>query len=81
VKKVRYLKFSFFVLIFLLVGCNTIRKLDKSDEYKQASAQGKSIILPSDTDVGAIEDHYPVPKVQNNVPVDVSILPPKSDVE
>ncbi|EKE01682.1 MAG: hypothetical protein ACD_21C00072G0005 [uncultured bacterium] len=76
----RYLKFSvIFGVIFLLVGCGAMRKLDKSDQYKNAPTYGKSLTLPSDMNKSVIEDHYPVPKAGDNSS-NVSILPPGSNL-
>lgn len=70
----------FLGVIFLLVGCSAINKLDDSGEYKKASACGKPLVLPKDIDTKAIENHYPVPKAESDNPVGASILPPKSDL-
>ena len=72
----RYLKYSFvFILGCLLIGCNTIRKFDKSDEYKKAPSCGKRIALPEDMKVDMIENHYPVPQAQHDC-TNVSVVPP-----
>lgn len=76
----RYLKYSIiFITSFLLIGCSTIRKLDKSEEYKNAPSYGKPIVLPADMKADIIENHYPVPKAQDNS-ASVSVLPPGSNL-
>lgn len=79
----KYLKINvvFFGLIFLLVGCSSIRKLDKSDEYKNAPLHDKKIVLPKNMNAGVIENHYPMPKVEGNSSVGVSIVPPESSIK
>ncbi|CAL7963952.1 conserved hypothetical protein [Gammaproteobacteria bacterium] len=77
----RYLKFNIvFVLVFLLVGCNAIQKLDKSDEYKDAPTHDKRLVLPKDMNANVIENHYLVPKANSKGSTDVSIEPPKDDM-
>ena len=79
----RYLKINvvFFGLIFLLFGCSSIRKLDKSDEYKNAPLHDKKIVLPKNVKAGVIENHYPVPKAEGNSSVGVPLLPPESSIK
>lgn len=78
----RYFKINivFLGLIFLLVGCSTIKKLDQSDEYKNAPAHDKKVVLPKNMNVGVIENHYPMPKAECNSPVGVSLSPPESSL-
>ena len=75
----RYLKFGFILagVILFLTGCNAIRKLDKSDEYKKTDAYDKALVLPSDITNESIENLYPVPKVECK-DYNVSTLPPGS---
>jgi uncharacterized lipoprotein len=78
----RYLKINvvFFGLIFLLIGCSSIRKLDKSDEYKNAPLHDKKIVLPKNMNTGVIENHYPMPKAEGDSSVGVPISPPECSV-
>ena len=79
----KYLKFSIFFLslIFLLTACSAIKKLDKSDEYKNtSSAHDKPLVLPKDIDNGVIETHYSVPKAEGKIPAGSLILPPGSNL-
>lgn len=75
----KYLKFNIILFaIVLLSGCSTVRKLDKSDEYKNAPSHEKRIILPSDMNRAAIENYYPIPKTySNDKRTDVALLPPR----
>ena len=81
--QMRYFKINivFLGLIFLLAGCSTIKKLDQSDEYKNAPAHDKKVILPKNMSAGVIENHYPMPKAEGNSSVGVPISPPESNVK
>ena len=59
------LNIVFISMILLLVGCNTISKLDRSDEYKKARPHDQSLILPRGINSSAVENHYPIPKTEN----------------
>jgi uncharacterized lipoprotein len=65
--------------VLLLIGCKTIGRLDKSDEYKKALPRDQSLILPSDINGNAIEDRYPVPKAESSKKpaAPVLIIPPE----
>ena len=78
----KYLKFNivFFGLAFLLVGCSTIQNLDKNDEYKNATAHDKRLVLPKDMKANVIEKHYAVPKAESNGSTGVSIEPPRDNM-
>ena len=79
----KYFKINivFFSLIFLLVGCSSIKKLDQSDEYKNAPAHDKKMVLPKNMKAGVIENHYPMPKAESNSSVGVPLVPPESSVK
>ena len=74
----KYFKLSFILVgaALLVAGCSAINKLDKSDEYKKAEPYNKPLILPGDLNSGSIENHYPVPRVDDAGQV-VSTLPPR----
>ena len=79
----KYLKFNiiFFSLTFLLVGCSALSKLDNTDEYKNAPAHDKRLILPKDMNTNVIENHYLLPKADSNHPIGVSIEPPRDGMD
>jgi uncharacterized lipoprotein len=79
VEKMRYLKFNIVFIIFLLVGCSAIEKLDKSDEYKSTPAHDKRLVLLKGMSANVIENHYPLPKASSKGSAAVSIEPPGDD--
>jgi uncharacterized lipoprotein len=72
------LEIIFVSMVLLLVGCKTVSKLDRRDEYKKAKPHDYSLILPRDINSSAIENHYPIPKTENGKrpAVSVSTVPP-----
>jgi hypothetical protein len=77
-KKMRQVKYSvFFIIALLLIGCNSVKELDKSEEYKNVSHYDESLRLPSDMPANTIENVYPIPKVYSSSPAEVSMLPPR----
>ena len=74
----KYFKLSFILVgaALLVAGCSAINKLDKSDEYKKTKPHDKPLVLPSVLDNSSIENHYPVPRVDDAGQV-VSTLPPR----
>ncbi len=68
-------------VVLLLVGCSTVRKFDRSCEYKKALPHDKVIVLPKDLNRSVIENHYPVPKIEHSEhPDDVTVVPPGSKI-
>lgn len=68
------------IIVISLIGCSTLKKLDNSDEYKNAPSHDKAIVLPKNINVAAIENHYPVPKAENSSLAGASTLPPESSL-
>ncbi len=69
----------FISVILLLVGCNTVSKLGRSDEYRKAKPHDQSLVLPSDINNGMIKNDYPMPNKRCNnqkTPSDLSLIVP-----
>ena len=59
-----YVRFSVISLLFFsLIGCNAIKKMNASDEYKHSDSHDKVLSLPKEAQSLKINDSYPVPKV------------------
>lgn len=59
-----YVRFSIISLLFFaLIGCNAVKKMNTSDEYKHSDGHDKVLSLPKEAQSLKINDSYPVPKV------------------
>lgn len=78
----KYLKFNIvFILIFLLSGCSAMHNINKYDEYKNAPAHDKHIVLPKDINIATTENHYVLPKTTNSTHSNASVLPPGAKIK
>jgi len=78
-----YVRFSVISLLFFaLIGCNAVKKMSASDDYKHADNHDKVLRLPKEMQNLKINDSYPVPEVDKaNAAVQtahVLTLPPGS---
>ena len=59
-----YVRFSIISLLFFaLIGCNAVKKMNASDEYKYSDSHDKVLSLPKEAQSLKINDNYPVPKI------------------
>ena len=77
-----YVRFSVILLLFFtLIGCNAVKKMNTSDEYKHSDNHDKVLSLPKEAQSLKINDNYPVPKITRaDAAVEsahVLILPPR----
>lgn len=54
-------KFIIIGLIVFVCGCNTLKKLDKSEEYKKVDHYNKGLVVPSDLNRDIFESDYSIP--------------------
>lgn len=71
------LKYLLVLLNVFFLGCSVVHH--NANEYKHSPPHTHKLVIPSNLDVAAMDDYYPVPKVTTKTPPVVSLKPPRVD--